>query len=267
MNPEEVAAGSSKLVDLEPRQGKGSASGPGGIEIAGFPQTLYTRTFGDPDMLFVPLLDATREAYAMVERLCSHGETKGNAVMMSGMHLASSFLHDSNFSLVAKGLTHEHVYTVDLAAGTLRVNTRLYASMSRRTSLFKVELLGNISGGPFAVRNSVQDFVIMQVEEERLRQPSFSFSSLGQECLRAQMEHERFGRMDEALGPAANSDMRFTLTVAGNKVPVTLRQKEKDGQWDIIDGRLQEWVGTLTPKVQEHLRSVTTFLEVLFAQK
>jgi hypothetical protein len=41
-----------------------AAGGSAGIEIVGFPQMLYTRTFGDPDTLFVPLLEAARDAHA-----------------------------------------------------------------------------------------------------------------------------------------------------------------------------------------------------------
>jgi len=43
-------------------------------------------------MLFVPLLEAAREAYRVVERLAGHGEDRGNAVTLSGMQLASSLL-------------------------------------------------------------------------------------------------------------------------------------------------------------------------------
>jgi hypothetical protein len=246
--------------------GKSGTGGPEGVEIVNFPQILYTRSFGDPDMLFVPLLDATREAYDMVERLSSHGENRANAVMLSGMHLASALLRDSSFSLIARGQSHEHVYTVDLGAGTLHVNTRLYASVSRRTSLFKVEIVGKIAGGPFVVRNPLQGSVITQVEEEKLRQPGYFASTLAQECLRVQIEKERVGRIEE-IGPALHEEVRLTIAVGGNKVPVALRQKEHGGAWEIIDGRIQEWVGTLTPEVGKNLRSVTHFIKELFAQK
>jgi len=237
------------------------------VEIVGFPQILYTRTIGDPDTLFVPLLDAARDVLAMVARLSSHGENRPNAVMLSGMHLASSLLRDSSFSLVARGLAHENLYTVDLDASTLHVNTRLYAVVSRRTAFFKVEIAGKITGRMFVVRNPVQGTVIMQVEEERLRQLNFFSTSLAQECLRAQIEQERFGRLDETLAPESHGEMRLVLTVAGNKVPVTLRQKEELGTWDIVDGLRQEWVGTLSPEVEGNLKSVTHFIRELLARR
>lgn len=71
---------------------KTGAGGSAGIEIVGFPQTLYTRTFGDPEMLFVPLLEAAREAFTVLERLASHGEERAAAVKLAGMQLASSLL-------------------------------------------------------------------------------------------------------------------------------------------------------------------------------
>ena len=237
------------------------------MEIVGFPQILYIRTCGDPDILFIPLLDAARDAGAMVDRLATQGENRTNAAMLSGMHLASTLLKDTSFSLGAKGLSHETAYTVDLDKGTMHMHAQLYSVVSRRTSFFKVELAGKISGGPFVVRNPVQGTVIMQVEEDRLRQPNFFSSSLAQECLRVQMEQERFGHLDETLSPDVHGEIRMSVAVSGNKVPVILRQKEQNGSWDIVDGRRQEWVGTLTPELEGHLKSVTTFIQELFAQK
>ncbi len=249
------------------RPEKTAAGGAAGVEIVGFPQILYTRIFGDPDTLFVPLLDAAREAFAMSERLSSHGENQANAVMLSGMQLASSLLRDSSFSLMAKGTAHENIYTVDLTEGTLHVLTRLYAVVSRRTSFFKIEIAGKLTTGPFIARNPINGDVIMQIEEQQIRQPNFFSASLAQDCLRAQIEHERFGQSDKASGPDAHSELRLTVVTANQKVPVTLRQKEAGSNWDIIDARHQEWVGSLTPEMEKHLNAVTAFIQELFAQK
>ena len=62
------------------------------------------------------------------------------------------------------------------------------------------QIAGKIAGGTFVVRNPVHDTVIMQVEEERFRQASFFSTTLAQECLRAQVEQERLGIMDEFAG-------------------------------------------------------------------
>jgi hypothetical protein len=253
-----------------PRDGtsreKSSPGGAGCIEIIGFPQILYMRSFGDPDTLFVLLLDSMREACGMVERLSSRGEGRANAVMLSGMGLATSLLQDSSFSLGARGLSHEHAYIVDLSAGTLHMTTQLYSVANRRTSFFKVEIAGNISGGPFVVRNPVQGTVIMQVEEEKLRQPNFFATSLAQECVRAQMDQNRFEHIDETLGPEANGGVRLVVAVAGNNVPVVLRKKGVGG-WDIIDGRRQECVGTLSPDMENHLNCVIGFIQKLLEKK
>jgi len=187
--------------------------------------------------------------------------------MLSGMHLASSLLRDPSFSLGARGLSPENSYGVNLDAGTIHLNTQLYSVVSRRTSFFKVEIAGKISAGPFVVRNPAQGTVIMQVEEERLRQPNFFASTLAQECARAQVEQERFGRIDESLGPEAIGEVRMVLTVAGNKVPVSLRKKEEGGGWDVIDGRLKECVSTLSPDMEEHLRALASFIQDLFDKK
>ena len=264
MSPTNTAAGTPQLTGARRSERAGGAAG---VEIAGFPQILFTRTFGDPDMLFVPLMDAAREAFQTIERLCERGEERANAVLLSGMQLASALLRDTSFSLVARGLAHDNNYTVDLDQGTVLVQTRLFAVVSRRTSFFKVEIAGKLSGGLFVVRNPVQNAVIMQVEEDRLRQPNFFSTILAQECLRAQMEHERFGRIEESASTQFNQEIRMTLSANGNKLPVILRQKEEGGSWDIVDGRKQEWVGTLAPDCEGPLSTVLNGVKELFESK
>jgi hypothetical protein len=243
--------------------------GAAGVEIVGFPQMLYTRTIGDPDMLFVPLLDAARSAFAMIERLSGHGEDRTNAVQLSGMQLASALLRDSSFSLAARGLAQDNLYTVNLDAGTIYVNTRLYAVISRRTSLFKVEIAGKLSGGMFVVRKPGEGTLITQVEESRLRQSNYFSENLAQECLRVQMEQERFGRVDESAGTTSpNNEIRLAVTVDGSRLPVILRAKDADASaWDILDGNKQEWVGTLPDDANAHLKSLVSCVEKLFLQK
>ena len=99
------------------------------------------------------------------------------------MQLASSLLRDSSFSLVARGLARDNSYAVELEQGTLLAQTRLFAAVSRRTSFFRVEITGKLNENLFSVRNPVQNMVIMEVEEERLRQPNFFSATLAQECL------------------------------------------------------------------------------------
>ena len=261
MNSREMAANPSKFAEA-----RVTTAAPAVVEIAGFPQVLHTRSYGDPDTLFVPLLDAAREAQQMVERLASHGENKAAAIRLSAMQLASILLRDSGFSLMARGMSQENVYTVDLDAGTFLVRTRLYAVVSRRMSFFRVEIAGKIADGVFVVRNPVLGSVIAQVDEEQVRRPSFFSSSLAQDCLRAQMEQERFGRVEETVGSEVHGEVRLLLAVNGNKVPVSLRQKEDGGRWDIVDGRRQEWVGTLSTEVETSLSAVVRFVQEQFAK-
>jgi hypothetical protein len=245
---------------------KSAGGGVAGVEILGFPQILFTRTSGEPDMLFVPLLDAAREAFGMIGRLVAHGEKREAAVMLGGMQLATALLQDTSFSLVARGLPHENSYTVDLENGSLLVQTRLFAVVSRRTSFFKVEIVGKF-GEIFVVRNLAQNAVIMQVEEERLRQPKFFSTTLAQECLRAQIDQERFGRVEEVSDLHVKQEVRMAVAISGNKVPVILRQKEDGGNWDIVDGRRQEWVGTLAPELETPLANLISSVKELFESK
>lgn len=244
--------------------GKATAGAVACLEVAGFPQVLYTRSFGDPDMLFVPLLDATREACRMAERLCSQGEDRKMALTLSTMQLVSALLQDTSFTVVAKGTSHENLYRVDLDEGTFRLSTRLYAVVSHRTSFFRVEIAGKILDGQFVVRSPADNQVLMQLREEELRKPNFFSSVLAPGCLRAQMERERVELMRESGTREAQEEVRMALAIRGEKVPVVLRHNSTLGRWDIVHGGKQEWVGALSPELGESLEGVIRFLQGLF---
>lgn len=267
MTSRQLAFDTSKPAEGHIRTDRSAPAAVAGVDIAGFPQLLFTRTFGDPDTLFIPLLDAAREAHQTIERLCTRGESRDDALRLSGMQLASGLLRDSSFSLVARGMPQENLYAVDLNAGTMHVQTRLYAVVSRRTSFFKVEIAGRLCEGVFVVRNPVLGTVITQVEEDQMRQPRFFGAILAQDCLRAQMDQERFGRVEEPTGVPPHNEVRLAVTVSRERVSVLLRQKEEGGAWDIIDGRKQEWVGSLSADMEGSLAQVIKFIQQLFEQK
>jgi hypothetical protein len=266
MSSRELIASPDKSPDPRIR-GERVAGAPASVEIASFPQMLHTRSSGDPDTLFVPLLEASREACRMMERLTGHGEDRATAIRLSAMHLASTLLRDSGFSLVARGMAQETGYAVDLDGGTFAVRTRLYAVVSRRASFFKVEIVGKLGEDTFVVRNPVHGTVIAEVTEDKIRQPAFFSSSLAQDCLRAQMEQERFGRAEEVAASEAHRELRLVVSIQGAKIPVSLRQKGEAGRWDIIDGRCQERVGTLSTEVERPLSEVLQFVQELFSKR
>jgi hypothetical protein len=241
----------------------GAANGVACIEIVGFPQLLYVRSFGDPDTMFVPLLDSTREAFGLGKRLLAQGEDQANAISLCGMHLASSLLRDPSFSLGVRSLSPETSYTVSLETGTLHLLTHLYAVVNRRTSFFKVEVAGNVAEGPFVARDPVRGAVIMQIEEKRLRQSAFFSKVLADECVRAQINQERFGHLSGSADPEANIEVRMTVHAAGGSVPITVRRKESGAGWDVIDGRHGEQVGRASAEIEEYLNAVTGFIEEL----
>jgi len=144
---------------------------------------------------------------------------------------------------------------------------QLFAVVSRRTSLFNVELVGKISEGPYTVRNPSNGSVIMVAEEAQLREPNSFSTWLSTECLRAQIDQERRGPLDPTQGPARAGEVRLVVTPAGKQIPVTVQQKKEGSGWDIIDGRRNEWVGSLEPHVEAHLNEVISFLQALFEGK
>jgi hypothetical protein len=233
-----------------------SAACAGEVCIVGMPQMLHTRTAGDLDVLFVPLLEGARGAMAFLQKLCTNGEARQQALNMGGIYLTSELLKDASFSLFMQTTVEENKYVVDLSSGTLNASARLYAVVSRRTSLFRVEIVGDILQGPYLVRNPRDGSVILRVEEEQLRKPGFFGSFLAEECLREQMEREQLGRFNTEAN--ASPEVRLTVSVGSENVPVVLRQKGNGEEWDVIDTRTRQWIGGLPPGARDLLRQLTS---------
>jgi hypothetical protein len=140
----------------------------------------------------------------------------------------------------------------------------LYSAVNRRTAFFKVELAGNIAGGPFVVRDPSHGTVIMQVEEERLRQPNFFSSTLPNECVRVQLDQERFGEMQDSQAAEIVGDVRVVLDLGGKAVSIILRPNEKEGSWEMLRGRQHEAAGAAPAEMIEHVAALTAFLRQRF---
>ncbi len=162
---------------------KEAPSAPGRVDIVGFPQVLLTRAYGDPDLLFVPLLEMARAAVTFRDRLTTHGEDRAHAITMSGIRMATTLMRDSRFSLAARSLNEENHYIVDLDCDTFSLSTRLYAEASRRTSMFQVQIAGKIQAGPYVVRGVSDQSIVLQLDEQLLRPPKLFATSLGVEFL------------------------------------------------------------------------------------
>lgn len=248
-----------------PKLNQDVPSGPGGVEIAGFPQILHTRAFGHPDMLFVPLLEGAREAVNLCERLTSGGETPEHAATMSGIQLVSGLLKDSSFSLSARGMQEEHYYAVDLAAGTIRLQTRLYAEVSRRTSMFSVEVAGRIKEGLYVVRSAGDASVMLQFDEEQVRQPKFFSTILAEQCLRMKVQRDQTKHLVAPGGAEDTQEVHLIIKNANQKIPIILKQKEGSEEWEVLDGQLRARLGMLSPDTENHLRHIFAALTSMLA--
>jgi hypothetical protein len=240
-------------------------SGSGGVEIAGFPQMLHTSSFGHPDMLFVPLLEGAREAVILCERVTAGGETPEHAAAMSGIQLVSSLMRESGFSLSARGIQEEHHYFLDLSAGTISLQTRLYAEVSRRTSLFKVEIAGSIQGGVYAVRIAGDPSVNIQFNDEQVRQPMFFSTTLAEQCLRLQVQRDHSKRMIETSGEEHAPEVHLTVRRGNQNTPLILKKKDAGGEWEVLDGNLRARLAMLSPDAGDHLRLLLAALTSMLA--
>jgi hypothetical protein len=253
----------SKLRGSELDQG--SVGGAATVEVVGFPQMLFTRS-GDLESFFIPLLDTARRSYAMLERVVANGESKANAASLAAMDLASSLLRNPGFSMMARGHGSEHTYSVDLAEDRIEVTTRLYAAVSRRASMFKVNMTGKVSGGPFTIRQEGQTSSVVLADEQHLRTPEFLSRTLPEQCLRAQIENQRHSQVEESLGLKDGAEVRFMLASDGQTIPAIVRQAV-GGSWLVLDGRTQDFVTGLPAEAENHLKRLMICLEELFAKR
>ncbi len=228
-----------------------AAASVGTVGIIGWPQVLHTRTFGGLDVLFVPLLDIAREMLTFITRMSAAGETRSQAVSMGGIRLATEMLKDPSFTLATRGAEEENKYVIDLDKGTLSIGARLYAVVRHRTSLFKVVIEGKIAEGPYLVRNTVDGSAIVQVDESQMRQAGYFSTFLPEQCLRTHLARETASLMEE--GKVAEGEVRITFPVGGENVSFVLRRKLVGGEWDIVDGRMNQWIGVLPSVAYVHL--------------
>ncbi len=223
----------------------------GTVEIAGLPQALHTRTFGGLDLLFVPLLETARAMMTFIDRMCAAGETRQQAVSMARIRLASEMLQDPSFTLATRDIEEDNIYVIDLEKGTLTATARLYAVVRHRTSLFRIQIEGNIAEGPYVVQNTATGSAVIQVDESQMRQPGYFTTFLPGECLRAHIEKEATSPLEK--NETGLGEVRILVPVNGKTVPFILRQKEAAGGWDIIDGRGNQWLGILPQVALNHL--------------
>ena len=238
----------------------------GGVDIVGFPQLLLTRQFGDPDALFIPLLEAAREALAMAKGFTSQSDSASSmtAGKMAGMHIATSFLQDASFTFAPKNSQTQSHYLLDLDAETILVRTWLFATGGKRTSSFMVTIDGNIQTGPFAARAAGDDTVIAEFDEQRLRQPEFFSTILPDECLRFQMgaDHfKRFGALPVAHEP---SGIRITLAGEAGPIPVLLRKVDSANTYEVVDERTATRTSMLPHDATVQLGKVLEALAKIF---
>lgn len=242
------------------------ASGPGNVEISGFPQVLHTRALGHPDMLFVPLMEGAREAAAMTERLAGLGESTERATAVAAIQLASTLMSDSSFALSARGMPATHHYVVDLAAGTMSVQTCLYAEVHRRTSMLKVEIAGKLREGLYAVRCLGDLEVTLQFDAEQLKQPMFFTNVLAEQCLTLQMQRDQARR----TGPAVfdpGLEVHLTVATDAKRIPVILKQHSADGDWELLDTQTRARLGALSAETAAHLKQLFTELSTTLSNQ
>jgi hypothetical protein len=234
---------------------KEAPSAPGRPDIVGFPQVLLTPAYGDPDLLFVPLLEMAREAVTFRDRLTTHGEDRAHAITMSGIRRATTLMGDSSFSLAARSLNEENHRIVDLDGDTFSLSTRFYAEASLSTSIFQVQIAGKIQAGPDAVRGDSDQSIVLQLDEQQLRQSKLFATSLGVEFLQLKMDAERRSNLDRGMDRMReNAEVTLTMPLGERGFGVAVRRKSAGNEWEVLDAQSNGPLGALTPEIEGNLQ-------------
>jgi hypothetical protein len=240
---------------------KEAPSAPGRVDIVGFPQVLLTRAYGDPDLLFVRLLEMAREAVTFRDRLTTHGEDRAHAITMSGIRMATTLMGDSSFSLAARSLNEANHYIVHLECDAFSLSTRLYAEASRRTSMFQVQIVGKMQAAPYVVRGGSDQSIVLQLDEQQLRQSKLFATSLGVEFLQLKMGTERRSNLDRGMDRRReNAEITLTTPLGERRFGVDLRRKSAGNEWEVLDAQSNRPLGALTPEIEGNLQQLLAAL-------
>jgi hypothetical protein len=228
----------------------------GGVDITGFPQLLLTKESGDPDTLLPALLKGARAALEASKSLIASGHGSQQPGLMAALHLATALLKDSNFTVGSKGSQPhlQNYYRVDLEAETIRLRTWLFATNSKRTSTFLVNISGNVKTGKFTVERGGDDGNVMaEFDEKRMEQPEFVSRVLAEECLRKQMSKEHFKQFGDLPTVQTETGVRVNLAVANGTRQIYLRKNGAAESWEVIDEQTSEKFGALPSEMVEHV--------------
>lgn len=205
------------------------------IEIANVRQSFYTATNGAPDPLFAWLVTTARLAYEITSS-GGHRLTQTSASqpgVAAERYMASLLLCDNNFiQSHAQKQPYDHLYHLDLSAGTIRLRTQLCDSVQSSASYPSVLIEGRIRENSFVVHNADSDRVLTEISEEDLKKPNFFSQELPLRCPRTQQSGTPPGAVATETMLDQSFELRLPVNLDGNTrmVLISKQKGEQEGK-------------------------------------
>jgi len=143
------------------------------VDIVSIPWHFLAVKYDQLDQLFLPLLSAAQQANDILGVRAGGAES----ALHAAAHLAGQLLRDVSFSPVrTMSVNAANAYMIDFAENSFQVETTVSTRDERRSSLFRVKVMGAIRGDKFIVTDPVTKSSIFSFTKFEAKKPDF-FSS------------------------------------------------------------------------------------------
>src|SRR5689334_2069161 len=143
------------------------------VNIVSIPWHFFAVKYNNIEQLFLPMLSAAQQANDILGVRTGGAESAVNAAA----HLAGELLRDVSFSPVrTMSVNAANAYLIDFGENLFQVETCVSTRDERRSSLFRVKVMGAIRGDKFIVVDPVSRTTLFSFTKFEANKPDF-FSS------------------------------------------------------------------------------------------
>jgi len=140
------------MANNDPRTRTELATSSTTVDIVSVPWHFLAMKYDQLDQLFLPLLSSAQQANDILALRTGGAESALNAAA----HLAGELLRDVSFSPVrTMSVNAANAYLIDFGENSFQVETSVSTRDERRSSLFRVKVMGAIRGDKFLVTDPV----------------------------------------------------------------------------------------------------------------
>jgi hypothetical protein len=140
------------------------------VNIVSIPWHFFAVKYNNLEQLFLPMLSAAQQANDILGVRAGGAESAGNAAA----HLAGELLRDVSFSPVrTMSVNAANAYLIDFGENLFQVETSVSTRDERRSSLFRVKVMGAIRGDKFMVVDPVSKSTLFSFTKFEANKPDF----------------------------------------------------------------------------------------------